>query len=81
MDKKLFWMNILIAVFDVVVCVAMVAMFGLAAFHFNRWWITLFALLPLLLYENHTLIVDADLQQAKIDALKPQKGSDKDSTE
>ena len=80
MDRKLFWLNIIIALFDTVVCAAVVVMFGYAAFHFGKWWITLFALLPLLLFENHTMIIDADIHQAKVDSYKPQKGGENDNT-
>ena len=70
MDKKTFALNIVYAVFDTLIGVCGVGVFGLLAWHCDKWWIALFALVPLSLYNNHTLIIDADLQQ---------KGGDSDT--
>ena len=43
----------------------MVAMFALTSLHFSHWWITLFSFVPLVLFENHTLIIDADIEAAQ----------------
>jgi len=73
MDKKLLVLNILYAVFDVALGIAGVALFGWCAWFFSKWWLALFALLPLAMYNNHSVIINADIQQAQVDALKPQK--------
>ena len=65
MDKKLATINIIITIADTLVCLAAVTMFGFAAMHFSKWWITLFSFVPLLLFNSHSLIIGADLDAAK----------------
>lgn len=72
MDKKLLVLNIVYVTFDVVLGLAGIAVFAWCAWHFEKWWMALFALIPLTLYNTHSAIIDADIQQAKVDALKPQ---------
>ena len=73
MNDKLFKINVLITVFDFFLCGMGVAAFAVGAWLFSKWWIALFALIPLGLYSNHGIVVETDIQQSKIDALKPQK--------
>ena len=79
MDKHLTAINIIFAIADTIVCLAAVLCFAYCAIHFGKWWITLFSFVPLALFNGHSIVVDADIQQAKLDALKP-KGGEKDST-
>ena len=67
MEKKLLAINIIITIADTLVCLAAVTTFGFAAIHFNRWWITLFSFVPLLLFNSHSLIINADLDAAEGD--------------
>lgn len=64
LDKKhLAIINIIFAIGDVIVCLAFVMMFTQAAVFFQKWWLTLFGFVPLLLYNSHGIIIDT--QNAK----------------
>lgn len=65
MSRSLLAINILWAVADTAVCVLAVLAFAWGASHFERWWLLLFMVIPLIMFSNHTLIVDADLQRAE----------------
>lgn len=80
MDKKFFVLNIVYAVFDTILSGAGIALFGWCAWHFEKWWIALFTLIPLALYAQHSVIIDADIRQAQVDTLSPQKGGDNDAS-
>ena len=71
MDKKIAIINIIYALTDTIVCMVAVGVFAFCAWHFDRWWISLFGILPLLLYSNHSMIINADIRDAKVDQLKP----------
>jgi len=74
MTNKLFALNILYTVFDLVVAIAGIALFGGAAWFFGKWWLTIFALLPLSLYNNRSMIISADIEAI-------QRGGGQDSEE
>lgn len=71
MNKQLMVLNIILTVGDIIVCCAAIALFGWAAWAFGKWWILLFNFIPLGLYSNHSLVIEADITQAKTDELKP----------
>lgn len=58
LDKKLAVINIIFAIGDVIVCLAFVMALAKAAVYFNKWWILLFSLIPLLLYSAHGIILE-----------------------
>ena len=72
MTSKLLALNIIFAVFDVLLGTSGIALFGWAAWHFSKWWLTLFALFPLALYNSHSMIIGADIEAA-------QEGGESDS--
>lgn len=76
MNRQLMILNIIFAVGDVLVCMLAIACFGFAAWFFSKWWILPFMFLPLLLYSNHGVIIEADMRQAKCDELKPDGDGD-----
>lgn len=65
MDRRLATINIIIAVADTIVCLATVCIFGFLAWHFGKWWISLFNLVPLALFNSHSIIINADLAAAQ----------------
>lgn len=73
MDNNISKLNIVLAVADTVVASLAIAAFGAAAYVFCKWWILLFALLPITLFYSHSIIIDADIQEAEIDQLSPPK--------
>lgn len=65
MNKTLSVINILWAIADVLICLAGIAAFAWGAWAFGKWWLLLFNILILALYNQHSLVVDADLERAK----------------
>ena len=58
MSGKIFWINVLLCVFDTIVGLAAIAAFTWAANRFDHWWILLFTLLPVSMYFNHGIITE-----------------------
>lgn len=78
MTERLYKLNRLFFIVDCIVAVLGVCVFAYSAIHFGKWWIALFALIPLALYMNHGLILDSQIVDAKVEELKP-NGGDNDS--
>lgn len=76
MNKHLAILNIAYSVIDLFVCLAACACFFFTARYFGRWWIMLFCLIPLLAFNSHSLVIDEDIRQAKLDALNRNGGED-----
>ena len=72
MTSKLLALNITYAIVDTIIAALAICAFGWGAWFFGRWWIMLFTILPLMLFNTHSAIVDADIEAA-------QKGSDSNS--
>ena len=70
MDKKLFALNVVFAVADLIFSVLTVLVVTWAANHFGKLWIMLFLIIPVVLFNSHTMIIDNDIRQAKVDQLK-----------
>lgn len=68
MSDKLYKLNLLYAITDTIVCIIAVAAFSLAGWIFGRWWILLFNFVPLILFNNHALIIDSALDELREDA-------------
>lgn len=69
MDKRLAVLNVVFAVTDTLVCLSSLVVFAYAAVTFSMWWVTLFSLVPVLLYYSHTMIINDEL---------PLEGSEED---
>ena len=78
MDKKLMVINIIYAVTDTLVCVLAVVVFAYLAIRFGKWWISLFSMLPLLSFSSHSMVLNADIREARVDELRPKGGGDQD---
>lgn len=65
MYKPLAAINIIWATGDVIVCSIAILAFSWGAWNFEHWGILLFNIIPLALFNQHSLIVDADLEEAK----------------
>ncbi len=72
MTSKLLALNITYAIVDTIIAALAICAFGWGAWFFGRWWIMLFTILPLMLFNTHSAIIDADIEAA-------QKGSDSNS--
>ena len=58
MNKYLFVLNIICTVSELIVCCAVIFGFVFCAYHFGRWWISLFTIVPLLGYNGWKMIID-----------------------
>ena len=72
MTRKLLALNITYAIVDTIIAALAICAFGWGAWFFGRWWIMLFTILPLMLFNTHSAIIDEDIEAA-------QKGSDSNS--
>lgn len=72
MSNKLLALNITYAVVDAIIAALAICGFIFGAWHFGRWWIILFTIIPLALFNSHSAIVDADIEAA-------QKGGEADA--
>ena len=68
MDKRFFIINIIFAITDTIVHLAVILGLGFSAYHFDKWWLVFFMLVPLALFNAHTLILDAKEEEVKEDA-------------
>ena len=67
MSKSLVVINFLWAIVDTIICAMAIALFGWGAWHFEKWWILLFDIIPLMFFSRHSLIVDTDIHRASED--------------
>lgn len=58
MDERLYRLNTTYAVADTLICIVAVLAFTFCAWFFAKWWITLFNVLPLALFNTHMVVVD-----------------------
>ena len=65
MSKSLTAINIIWAIIDTLICALAILAFGWGAWHFDKWWLLLCNIVPLALFNQHSSIVDADLEEAK----------------
>ena len=63
MDKKVFWLNIVNTVVDTLVSLLAIAAFTAMAYYFGKWWITLFGVLPMLMFYDRGILLDTAVQK------------------
>lgn len=69
MDKKIFALNIIIAIVDTIIAALSIVAFFLMSYSMQKWWIMLFALIPLMLFNRHSiLILTGDRKEDEDDA-------------
>lgn len=77
MSKPLAAINIIWAIGDVIICGLAILAFVWGARNFDHWGILLFNIIPLALFTNHSLVINADLEAAKkedIECMQEQEG-------
>ena len=57
MNNKIFWLNIIIAVVDTIIAALAIVAFTAMANIMGKWWIVLFSLIPLMLFNHHTIVL------------------------
>ena len=65
MTSKLLALNITYAIVDTIIAALAICAFGWGSWHFGRWWILLFTIIPLALYSGHSVVVEADMRAAE----------------
>lgn len=63
MSRKMLVINIFVAVADLILSALAVCAFAWAAVYFHKWWLILFTLIPVILYSNHSIVVDDTIQK------------------
>ena len=58
MDERLYRLNTTYAIVDTLMCLAAILCFGFAAWYFGKWWMNLFNLIPLALFNRRTIVLD-----------------------
>ena len=69
MSKSLTAINIILVVTDLLLSALCVIAFSWASFFFSKWWLVLFTLIPVMAYSHHSIIIESDIQQDRIDKL------------
>ncbi len=65
MDSKLLALNIIYAITDTIIAALAIIGFEWGASHFGKWWILCFCIIPLLLFNSHSAIINADIEAAQ----------------
>ena len=63
MPKTMAVINIFLVVTDLLLAALSICGFAWAAVYFHKWWLILFTLIPVALYNHHSIIVDNSIQQ------------------
>ena len=63
MTKTMAVINIFLVITDLILAALAVCAFAWSAVYFHKWWLILFTLVPVILYNNHSIIVDNSIQQ------------------
>ena len=71
-SKHMTIINVMFIVADTIIAALAIIAFGWGAAHFERWWILLFTILPLVMYSSKSIVVEKDIEDA-------QKGSGNDA--
>lgn len=63
MDNKLFALNTILAIVDTLIAALAILAFAWGSRYFERWWILLFTIVPLGLFNAHSLVLDVPQQE------------------
>ena len=63
MDNKLFTINIILAITDTLIAALAIIVFAWGSQYFERWWMLLFNLVPLAMFNAHALILDVPSEE------------------
>ena len=61
MTKRIFVINIIFAITDTLIAALAIIAFATASFYFSRWWILIFTIVPLILFNSHSLLLSRDV--------------------
>ena len=67
MDKRIFALDVLITIADTLIAALAIVAFAWGSRYFERWWMLLFNIIPLALFNSHTLILDVPQEEENAD--------------
>ena len=76
MSKSLTAINIILVITDLILSAMCVMGFAWSACYFSKWWLILFTLIPVLAYSHHSIIIESDIRQDRLDKLGGERDSD-----
>jgi hypothetical protein len=65
MTGKLLALNIVFAIADTIIAALSILAFVWCSWRFDKWWIILFAVVPMALFNAHTAIINSDIEEAQ----------------
>lgn len=68
LDKRMFVLNTVITIVDTLVASLAIVAFAWGSWNFGKWWILLFNLIPLVLFNSHTLVLNTTEKEGDEDA-------------
>ena len=58
MSAKIFVLNIICTISEMLICALVICVFSFMAWHFEKWWISLLNVFPLMCYNGWKLIAE-----------------------
>ena len=71
MDRRLFALNTILAIVDTLIAALAILAFAWGSRYFERWWMLLFTIVPLILFNTHTLVLETPTEGGEKDAAEP----------
>ncbi len=68
MDNKMFALNTILAIADTLIAALAILAFAWGSRYFDRWWMLLFTIIPLGLFNTHTLVLDVPQEEGENDS-------------
>lgn len=68
MDKKIFALDVLITIADTLIAALAIVAFAWGGRYFDKWWMLLFNIIPLALFNSHTLILNVPQEEGENDS-------------
>lgn len=68
MGGRLFSLNVIITIADTLIAALAILAFAWGSMHFERWWILLLNIIPLALFNSHTLILNSITEEGESDS-------------
>lgn len=68
MDNKMFALNTILAIVDTLIAALAILAFAWGSRYFDKWWMLLFTIFPLALFNAHTLVLDVPQEEGDNDS-------------
>lgn len=67
MDKKIFALDVIITIADTLIAALAILAFAWGSRYFDKWWMLLFTIIPLAMFNSHALVLDAPQEEENAD--------------